>query len=331
MQQQTLSSDKFVFVACEGLILSHFFIFSGNTLSNEDNMTGKCCSCYETVENKIGGVFEKLGQLISCHPWKIIIIVVLVNGLLGIGMIRLETDIDVSRVYTPENSQAAQDESKIQAIFPDKSGSDFYSHQLVIDGRSATVLLKPNDGNILDVDFLTQVSALDTAIKSVTGNNDGAVVNYEDICALRNSNCVVSGSLFLSAEFRSAVQSNNVAYPFFTLSSGEVVSYSTLVSGAEVAGGLLTKATHLKLTYYLRSDTNAFTESAAAWQEAFVEKMESYSNDKFDFAFGHSDSLSEELNSNLSGDIKLFSVTFTLMITFACCATYSARHDCIGK
>ena len=294
-------------------------------------MNCKCGTCYEYVENKIGSVFEKFGHLISSHPWKIIIAVVLVNGLLGIGMIRLETDIDVSRVYTPMNSQAAQDESKIQTIFPDKSGSDFYSHQLVIDGRSATVLLQPTTGNILNIPFLDQVKQLDTFIKSIKGNKDGTEIKYSDICALRNNNCVVSGSLFLEDEFRTAVQASNVAYPYFVMSTGQVVSYSTLISGTEQTGGNLTKATHLKLQYYLRSDTSGFIESAEAWQEAFVEKMKGYSNNEFEAAFAHSDSLSEELNANINGDIKLFSVTFTLMITFACCATYSARHDCIGE
>ena len=72
--------------------------------------------CYDRVEGKIGTVFENLGYFISNHPWKIIFVAVMVNGLLGIGILKLETDIDVGRVYTPMNSQAVKDEEVLQEI-----------------------------------------------------------------------------------------------------------------------------------------------------------------------------------------------------------------------
>lgn len=294
-------------------------------------MTNFCCQCHQVVEDKIGGYFEKLGHLISRHPWKIIIIMILVNGLLGIGIMRMEKDIDVSRVYTPANSQAAQDEAKLLGIFPDKSGSDFYLHQLILYHKSVKVILKPKTGTILDIDFLDQVRAFDSYINSIKGNKSGNEVIYTDICALRNNKCVISGSLFLTDEFRTAAFNNSVSFPYFILRSGEVVSYSRLLSGAVQNNGKLTKATHIKLQYNLRSDSNDYIKMSKVWQEALVEKLTTYTNDEFDFAFSHSDSMSEELNSNIVGDIKLFSLTFTLMITFACLSTYSYRHDCIGN
>ena len=282
--------------------------------------------CYDTVEEKIASVFEKLGYFISNHPWKIIISVVLVNGLLGIGMMRLETEIDVSRVYTPMNSQAANDEETLKGIFPDKSGSDFYSHQLVISGKSAVIIIKPNGGNILNVSFLTECARLDRVIRNITTTVHGDTVKFNEICSRRSNSCVVDGDIFLSREFLSAVQKQNVTYPFF-----QHTLFESLVADPVVINGSLRSASHLMIKYFLRSDSDNFLEQSDAWEKEFVKVMKTFHSDEFDFTFSHTDSLSEELNGNIQGDITLFSVTFTLMITYACLATYSAKHNCVGN
>jgi hypothetical protein len=54
--------------------------------------------------------------------------------------------------------------------------------------------------------------------------------------------------------------------------------------------------------------------------------MRSYTgSEKFEFAYGHYDSLDKELDENVSGDITLFAATIALMITYACVATLSYR------
>ena len=282
--------------------------------------------CYEKVEGKIGTAFEKLGYFISSHPWKIIIAVALVNGLLGIGMMRLETEIDVSRVYTPMNSQAVKDEETLKGIFPDKSGSDFYSHQLVLSGKSAVVIIKPNGGNILNVPFLTECRRLNQVIHNITTTLNGNSVYFSEICSRRSNSCVVEGDIFLSSEFLSAVQNQNVTYPSFLYTQ-----YGSLVADAVVNNGSLQSASHLMMKYFLRSDSDDFLKLSEAWEKEYVEVMKTFSSDTFDFTFSHTDSLSEELNGNIQGDITLFSVTFTLMITYACLATYSAEHNCVGE
>ena len=287
--------------------------------------------CYEAVEEKIGSCFEKAGQVIASHPWKIIIVVILVNGLLGIGMMELKTDIDVSRVYTPMNSQATKDESAVIKLFPDKSGSDFYNHQAIKEAKSAVVIVKPNSGNILDIDFLEECKRIDSVIRNVTGIKEGEQVKFVDICAIRGNSCVISGDLFLMEEFKLAAIHNNVTYPDFRHPTGEVTTLSSIISGGVRENDTLISATHLIIQYFLRSDSTDFLQSTEVWAEEFIEAMKKFSSDKFEFAFSHTDSLSEELNANIGGDITLFSVTFTLMIVYACLATYTAKHDCIGK
>lgn len=288
----------------------------------------KCC---KAVEEKIASFFESLGGIIAKHPWKVIIIVILMNGLLGVGMINLKADIDVSRVYTPTHSQAIKDESVVKKIFPDKSGFDFYSHQLFVPGKSATIIIKSNGGNILDKPFLGEVLRLDGFIRNVSCIKDDTTVTYTDVCARRSNSCVVAGDLFLHPEFELQAIGHSVAYPTFVFKSGDERTYSSLVAEANVRNGSLQSATHLKIQYFLRSDTIDHLLSAQLWEEELVNLLKKFASDKFDFAFAHDDSLSEELNANIGGDISLFSVTFVLMITYACLATYSVKHDCIGE
>jgi hypothetical protein len=56
--------------------------------------------------------------------------------------------------------------------------------------------------------------------------------------------------------------------------------------------------------------------------------METFQSDNFDIAYSHFNSMDEELDRNIKGDITLFSITMTLMITYACVATLSSRLVC---
>lgn len=57
---------------------------------------------YETVERKIGTAFECYGRLVARHAWKVILAAIIVNGMLGIGMIKLQSDIETENVYLPQ-------------------------------------------------------------------------------------------------------------------------------------------------------------------------------------------------------------------------------------
>lgn len=59
---------------------------------------------YEYVEGKIGGAFADYGRFVSRHAWKIIIITIIVNAVLGIGMSKLQSDIETDNVYLPQST-----------------------------------------------------------------------------------------------------------------------------------------------------------------------------------------------------------------------------------
>jgi predicted RND superfamily exporter protein len=61
---------------------------------------------YECVERKIGGAFARYGRFVAAHAWKIIIVAIIVNGALGVGMMRLKSNIEAENVYLPQGVYA---------------------------------------------------------------------------------------------------------------------------------------------------------------------------------------------------------------------------------
>lgn len=59
--------------------------------------------------------------------------------------------------------------------------------------------------------------------------------------------------------------------------------------------------------------------------DEFKAYMETFESANFEIAYSHFNSMDEELDKNIKGDITLFSITMSLMITYACVATLSSR------
>ena len=58
---------------------------------------------YAFTEGKIGGAFAKYGRFVSRHAWKVLLFSVLVNGCLGIGLMKIKSDIEAQQVYLPQS------------------------------------------------------------------------------------------------------------------------------------------------------------------------------------------------------------------------------------
>lgn len=295
-----------------------------------DNCT--CNSCYNAVEGKIGAVFAAYGRFLARHPWKIIIIGILLNGLLGLGMLRINVVTDVKTVYTPMNSQASKDSDKLKDIFPDTSGTNFIGIQIPDVRQQGEVIVRPKQGNILDIDFLNELKLLYNALLSIEATDkNGKTVPLSNVCAKSFTNCAIDGDIFVDMEFQKAVTAGLVTYPYFIHSIRGPVYYEQIVGGANVSAPYLQSATMLILRVNLRTDSDSDQTAVKNWQSAFEDKMQDYNSTRFDIAYSHSESLKEELDNNVSGDITYFSITFTLMITYACVATMTARCDCVGQ
>ncbi|KAK3099593.1 hypothetical protein FSP39_006685 [Pinctada imbricata] len=285
--------------------------------------------CHYKYENAIGNVFGRYGRFVASGPkipWIILSICTVINIGLGLGMLTIKSISDSETLYTPQNSQASKDRTTLKGLFSDYSGNNFYSYSITDFNYFGEVLIKTkNDVNILTSSFMTEIKSIDAQIRAVVASDSGVSFNYSDVCALRAGACVVSGEVVLSTAFETAMLANNIDYPVF---NGE--SIAGTFGGLQTSGGKLTSSYVVKLVYNLRTDTAAYESKSLAWEKAFITAMESISSANTELAYQSSDSVNSALDESTAGDIKFFSVTFTLMITYACCAGIAVNLNCVA-
>ena len=285
--------------------------------------------CHYKYENAIGHVFGRYGRFVASgpkKPWIILGICVFVNLGLGLGMLRIESISDAESLYTPRNSQTAKDRTTLNSLFEDRSGDNFYGYSQTDFGRLAEVIIgTKSDVNILTASFLTEIKSIDSQVRAVVATYSGRTYNFTDVCALRAGTCVVSGDIVLTSEFETEMLANNITYPVF----GTDMLTGTFGS-IQVSNGILTSATKVRLVYDLRAESTESDDINSAWEEAFIAAASSLSSANTDIAYQVSDSIDTALDESTAGDIKFFSVTFTLMITYASVAGIAVALNCVA-
>ncbi|XP_033751243.1 patched domain-containing protein 3-like [Pecten maximus] len=266
---------------------------------------------YRQVELRIARAFILYGRLISKRPWFAIIFSLVLNGILGINIYWLSHDTNLERLYNPSNSEADRNRLEAQQIFPDASGTNFEHHSLNDLGLYGEVIVRPKTAdNILNQTYIEDIRKLFVIVRNITvTSDDGEVHNYESLCARRNGDCIVDGLYVITDAFwrnlKSGKIKEDVMFGISTLGEPKFINNS------------LVSSTGIKLQYNLRQDSPSYKSLSKRWETQYLHVMASVALENTEIAYAMSDSLSQELNDNTRGDVGLFSVTFSLMITYA--------------
>lgn len=284
-----------------------------------------CLTCYNKVEEFIGTKFESYAGFVCKHPWKFIFIPLIINGLLGIGLVNLKSDNDVERIYTPMNSQASKDRSTLRKIFGDFSAKNFYTQSQIESGIYGDIIFEAKQGkNILGNLYLSEMKEVYGKISSLQFTDSvGSLSNLSKVCARRDNACVVDGQVIFNPWFQSNLNANTIPYP----GSGNT-SLQGIFGDVVVSNGILTNASFVKLRYHLKHETQTNKDDNILWMASYIKKMEKITTNHTNIYYAHSESLDEELNANIGGDIVFFSLTFTLMIVYATTAT--SNYKCVS-
>lgn len=283
---------------------------------------GKCGKCYERYENFMENRFERLGSFISNYPKSIMIICVVVNLLCLIGFMNLSVENDVEVLYTPSNSQAYKDREFLKKVYPDPTTSNFESYQLSSFGRYVDVMIvSKNKSNIMNQQYVNEINNIDSFIRNsiVVGETGSLTYRFNDVCAISSTGCFVLGNAFLNADFQQQFMNRNVSYP---IHNSELLS--PLFASAVGQNGKLVSTIGIKLRYYLRQNSSL----SETWENAFLTQIINLQTNTTDFAYANSESLQTELDKATNSDIKFFSLTFTIMMTYACLASASSWKKC---
>ncbi|KAI8517767.1 Patched domain-containing protein 3 [Branchiostoma belcheri] len=256
---------------------------------------------YDCIERRLRRLFELHGSLVARYPLPFLIIPILVAGGLASGMYLLPTQQEsgVEYLFTPTNGQAKTE----------------------------------RQSNILQQRMMEEVLRLhEFVLNNVSVIHEGQTYRYKDLCAAWEGVCDSNDLLELVNYNASLVQTTTIRYPTSFSPVGAPLFLGTQLGGvtfAEDTEDTVDSAEALQLHYYVRWDDGEQVNDAisAMWEEAFLTELPMFTSTDIDVAMYTSNSRENELNSVTNGIIPLFSITFSVIITFA---TPCARKPWLG-
>jgi hypothetical protein len=273
-------------------------------------------------------LFGRYGRLIARRPWIFIIISIILNLLLGVGLLWLEFEHDLETQYLPENNRAFRDREVIRNAFESSTGDNFQIHGLADVGYFVEIIISSkNDQNVFHKDTYEEVQLIDNIITKEILITDNTNVNssYQSLCAKYNKSCVVFGEELLDSKFPLKVRSRNVSYPVYR----KTVFLSSMLGKVVTEGDRLVSAGMLKLRYYLQKYPADRGRSSEMWIKEFVRVMTNLQTNYTELAYTYHNALDDEVDRSSMAEAHLFMITVGLMVTYASITTAGKRIDCV--
>ena len=277
---------------------------------------------YEDVENFFGDIFAWYGQFVARWPHLFVIIPFVTCGLLGLGLFNLEYETHVEHLYTPIGSRAAKDQAYLQDMYIDTSAYNFYLHQQVLQPTYGEVIIVINgsgtystgnstgseenahsdDDSVLSAHARDSIRQLYDFVYNVSIWNDGVLLSYPDVCAMRAGKCVVDGDHLIG---------NDVC-----VRPNETDLNEQVLAGISYDNGCVSAAS-LKLRFNLRHNSTDHRELSLKWEQQYLRELENFHVDGLDFAYTVSESLDLELQKHVGKDTRFLGFSVLAMVIFA--------------
>ena len=282
--------------------------------------------CYTAHDRRLGWFFGRYGRLVARHPWCIIIVSILINLILGIGILGFELETNIEKQYFLQNSRAFQERDFLRNVF-NNSEDNFHIYSLADYGYFGEVIIKTKGSkNIFDRSIYEEVLAIDQHIRRAIVLKDKYNItrSYEDMCAKNKQRCVVYGNEILSPIFFSNIMLKNVTFPLYN-----GILLSSIVAKTTVHDNRLMSAEMVRFRYYLTEETEEQVTLSKLWIKKFILFMDKLVTNQTDVAFSYYNAMEDEVQKIATAEDHLFPLTFVMMIIYASIATSGRRIDCV--
>ncbi|XP_050391852.1 patched domain-containing protein 3 [Patella vulgata] len=284
-------------------------------------------NCSDNYMEKVGMLFGRYGKFVATYPFLFIITPLIVCGLLGVGLLNMSSESDIETLYVPINSPTASDRTKVNSLFPDKSDSNFYEHSLGLMNLYGDIIIKSRDNrDVLSLEVVDEIRNITSQLKQFSFEDGGLNFTYTDVCAVRDGACFINGEFILADYFIRLYQGGNISYPKWTDPQGIPTDLSLSIKGSVNTSMVLKSVSTLYLKFHLRQKNISRSQK---WETEFLDFISKMSTNLTDIAYSVSSSLDQELNSNTGQDIFWFSISFTLLITYA--SVVAAGGNCVSN
>ena len=271
----------------------------------------------------MGRFFSALGELVANYPLVIILVCFLVMFALASGFAFIDTENRTEKLYIPQNSESISNLNKAKDY-------GFYR-----PSRLTEVIIISNDGsNVLTKDCFQDALLLHEVITNISGYTELCLPLVKGLKPVVSSQCLTEEPLgifnFSSNEFeRLLFTLNNLQTSkigLFRRVFGEMLRNTS---------GQIISAKAMRLIYHLKgfSLDEDVSEKTTDWEKQFLDKMKAFNANRLKCGpifFTSGRSLDDSINESAGADIKLVTVTFTIMISFACFMLGKYRNPLTG-
>ncbi|XP_034984647.2 patched domain-containing protein 3-like [Zootoca vivipara] len=298
----------------------------------------------DCIERRLSRALQALGALVGAHPWPFLLVPVALSAALGTGFGFLSSleDNDIERQFTPLKGPAKSERRFVQAHFPTDDAQRFSAERLSTEGSFvAFIAVARGGGSLLTREAFAELLALDKAVWELRSPG-GAALPFAQLCArgIPGDNCSSPNPLL------SAVRGDpagieallpDLTFPLYIPPSfPNPVFLGHLLGGLDLAPGdgpsrPVRAAKALRLFYYLQEDEASRRNGSELWLRTFLERIpgvvKSLNLATIQVAYFTSISRQEEFEKNTKEVVPLFSITYTLTITFSIMSC--SRLDCV--
>nr|XP_022315752.1 patched domain-containing protein 3-like isoform X2 [Crassostrea virginica] len=245
--------------------------------------------------------FEKIGVLVSTHPWKTILISTIITGLfcIGAGVNFTETN-DNSVIWVPSDSDFLVHKKYVESTYP--STTRFFYLILVAD-------------NVLTTATMEKVYDAYDAIVGLDSTS-----NYTSICLKSGGKCLVSSVLELYSYDKATISGKTDAQ---IQSDVNTVTTSPMYSSPwdatkslgerTYSGSTITGARAAILTFYIGTEDKTVAE---AWEQKALDRAKQGFAGISQTYYISTRSRSDEAGNAIRGDVSLLSAGYILVIVY---------------
>ena len=277
-------------------------------------------------ERALRNAFGRYGEFIAKSPkcvFLLIVIPLLIAGGLGAGFIFITFEKDIEVLYVPQNAQSLDDRKVIEDLYSEFGDDDLLNYQRTRLGLYGQVLIQPIKGcSVLKESILQDALDLHHAIINISVEQNDTSYSYKDLCLAWNGDCYTNGILEILEYNATNVNKVTLTYPYYFGDHGERTFLGTELGGVffEADGNTISDAEIIQLTYNLRYDTVEEDELGVLWETEFLETVKDFMPQDSVVYRRISHTLEQEVDESSTAVITLFSITFTILITFSICS-----------
>ncbi|KAJ8042863.1 Patched domain-containing protein 3 [Holothuria leucospilota] len=287
------------------------------------------------IERALRRLFISYSRLLCRYPFVIAISSLLIAAGLGSGFAFFSYASGTEDLFTPQESQARNDRNTIADLFPVDFDSFLPDRVIKADQRQLSVILSAVEGdNILNFKVMAEILSLNAQIISTKISVNETEFTFEDVCSRWNGECIENpifqylGDQYNNGVFQPAEDEFRLPFPNI-LYQGNTINIETFLGGNLVQDGFVIQAKYLLVPYFLREGQD--DDLSELWINELQTEILEGNYSFIDVAVFPSDGLDQAQRSLTRIVVPFFSITYTVLITFAITSCLMFRDNVQSK